>query len=144
MLDAVGQQRAEQGGVLVEGMGADDLFQRVVDLVGAGVQLRDGAAPGGHGVEILQGHPVVGEGLQKQPVAEIELVADVGKGLKLGVAVGDALVPDLPVAVKAGELRGGGAGVDDEDLLHLTPPRPRRPRPRRCSCAFPRRSSRGR
>ena len=91
------------------------LEDEVGDLVDATLHGQKTAAAANEGLHARKVHALLGENVGDGLGAKRQLFGQRGEARQLLRAVADGLGEDALLAVKQGDLGGGGAGVDDKD-----------------------------
>ena len=96
--------------------GAHILHHAVVDGVGAAGDGLHQAAPPRHRGEVLQGDALFLHRPQDERLPVAKLVEHPVEGLQVFRGVGDVALEQLDAVLEHRDLRGGAAGIDDQDL----------------------------
>ena len=118
----VGQPHPQVGDVVAVLHAAGLLQHLFSDAVDPAVDGLGVAAPADKGVQLLQPDAVAVHKIQNGRLAVVVLVPVAGKGLDLRRRMGQRLGVHAPVVLEIGDLGGGGAEIDDNELLHGIPP----------------------
>lgn len=108
------QHAAEVRRVRALPAGVHEVHHRLIDAVGTGGAVRHLSAAGADRVKRVGVDVVVGQRLFDRGAAEVHLLHDPAEGRELLGAVAQRRVKELLLALKDGDFRGGGAGVDDQ------------------------------